>query len=97
VTRKPSPEYSRTLWRHLAVARAYEFGAYIGISDWGYPSQLPTQFACGVGGVADPTTNVPERFFTPMGAHSVAVHALDFGALEGLRRDRSARGFFWKT
>jgi len=26
VSRKPTPDYSRALWRHLAVARAYEFG-----------------------------------------------------------------------
>ena len=40
VTRKPTPEYSRALWRHLCIARAYEFGAYVGVSDWGYPSEL---------------------------------------------------------
>ncbi|TMA96326.1 MAG: carbon-nitrogen hydrolase family protein [Deltaproteobacteria bacterium] len=34
VTRKPTPEYSRALWRHLAVSRAYEYGVYVGISDW---------------------------------------------------------------
>jgi predicted amidohydrolase len=40
VTRKPTPDYSRALWRHLCIARAYEFGAYVGVSDWGYPSEL---------------------------------------------------------
>ena len=40
VTRKPTPDYSRALWRHLCIARAYQFGAYVGVSDWGYPSEL---------------------------------------------------------
>jgi predicted amidohydrolase len=97
VSRKPGPDYSRTLWRHLAVSRAYEFGAYVGISDWAYPSELPAQFASGVGGFADPTTTAPERLFTPIGMRSCAVHALDFRALDEFRRDRISRGFFWKS
>jgi len=97
VTRKPAPDYSRALWRHLAVARAYEFGVYVGISDWGYPSELPGTFPCGVGGFADPTTTVPEKLFAPMGGASIAVHPIDFAALEDFRRDRAARGFFWRA
>lgn len=93
VTRKPTPDYSRTLWRHFAVARAYEFGAYIGISDWGHPSEVP---ASGVGGFADPTATAPEGLFSPIGEAGVAVHRLDFAALEDFRKDRRARGFFWK-
>lgn len=96
ITRKPTPAYSRALWRHLAVARAYEFGVYVGISDWGYPSELPALFACGVGGFADPTATVPEQFFAPIGESEVAVCSLDFGALETLRCDRTSRGFFWR-
>jgi predicted amidohydrolase len=96
VTRKPTPEYARALWRHLAVARAYEFGVYVGISDWGYPSQLPLQFACGVGGFADPTTAAPERLFSPIGQRSVAVHPIDFSTLADFRLDRAARGFLWQ-
>jgi predicted amidohydrolase len=96
VTRKSTPDYSRALWRHLAVARAYEFGVYVGISDWGYPSQLPARFACGVGGFADPTAVDPQRFFTPVGAADVGVYHLDFAALQEFRHDRMQRGFFWK-
>lgn len=96
VTRKATPTYSRSLWRHLAVARAYEFGVYVGISDWGHPSGLPSGFPCGVGGFADPTGIDPEQFFTATGDQPVAVHELDFGALDRFREDRSRRGFFWK-
>lgn len=96
VTRKSTPDYSRTLWRHLAVARAYEFGAYVGISDWGYPSRLPELFASGVGGFADPTVVEPGRLYTPVGDRTVTVHELDFDRLAAFRRDRVERGFFWK-
>jgi omega-amidase len=97
VTRKPTPDYSRTLWRHLAVARAYEFGVYVGISDWGHPSGLDGGFPCGVGGFADPTATAPERFFTPIGNRDVAVYEVDFAALDTFRHDRASRGFFWKS
>ena len=95
VTRKPAPDYSRTLWRHLAVARAYEFGTYVGISDWAHPSQLSLP-ASGVGGFADPTTVNPDELFRPIGASGVGVFAVDFEALDAFRSDRGDRGFFWK-
>src|SRR5262245_22708863 len=52
VSRKPSPVYSRELWHHLAITRAYEFGACIGISDWHENSVLPSYRTCSVGGFA---------------------------------------------
>jgi predicted amidohydrolase len=96
VTRKPTPDYSRSLWRHLAVARAYEFGCFVGVSDWGHPSQLPVQFASGVAGFADPTLIDPERLFQPVGEAAIRAFPLDFDALDAFRRDRIDRGFFWK-
>src|SRR5437660_6843629 len=96
VTRKPTPEYSRALWRHLAVARAYEYGVYVGISDWAHDSDLPLLPAAGVAGLADPTVTEPERLFRPLGASPLAVHELDFERLEDFRHDRRSRGFFWK-
>jgi hypothetical protein len=96
VTRKPTPDYSRSLWRHLAVARAYELGCYVGVSDWAHPSQLPALATSGVGGFADPTVVDPDRLWQPLGPHAVRAFALDFDALEAFRDDRRARGFFWK-
>ena len=96
VTRKPSPDYSRGLWRHLAVSRAYEFGVYVGISDWAYapaPVGLP---ASGVGGFADPTTVDPTALYQSMDG-AVQTYPLDFEALDAFRRDRNARGFFWRS
>lgn len=98
VSRKPSPDYSRNLWRHLAIARAYEFGTFVGVSDWAHaavpPDRLP---ASGVAGFADPTTADPDAFFHPVDDTGVLVVDLDFDALEAFRRDRVGRGFFWKT
>ncbi len=96
VTRKESPDYSRTLWRHLAIARAYEFGAYIGISDWAHPSELPRLFTSGVGGFADPTTIDAERFFTGIPDSGFLSIPLDLNRLHDFRNDRKERGFFWK-
>jgi predicted amidohydrolase len=96
VTRKSTPDYSRDLWRHLAVTRAYEFGVYVGISDWGHPSQLPSLFASGVGGFADPTGLDPNRFFTPIAGEGLSVFEIDMPALNAFRADRRERGFFWK-
>jgi len=96
VTRKPTPEYSRTLWQHIAVARAYEFGTYVGVSDWGYPSRLPALFTSGVAGFANPTTSDARGMFEALGAAQIRVFQLDFPALEAFRRDRVQRGFFWK-
>jgi predicted amidohydrolase len=93
VTRKPTPDYARAIWRHVAVARAYELGAYVGISDWGHPSELPRSRSAGVGGFADPTAVDPERLFRPTGDAPLAVHALDRSALAALHRERRERGF----
>jgi predicted amidohydrolase len=99
VTRKPTPDYSRALWRHLAVARAYELGVYVGVSDWAHApdavgwSLLPTS---GVGGFADPVTTDPVGFYTPIGDSGLLAVDLDFEALHAFREDRAARGFFWR-
>jgi predicted amidohydrolase len=97
VSRKPAPDFSRQLWRHLAVARAYELGAYVGVSDWAHDSELPLLRASGVGGFADPTAVEPEQLFRPLPSRGAAAFSLDFVALSAFRRDRAERGFFWKA
>ena len=96
VSRKPSPEFSRALWRHLAIARAYEFGVFVGISDWAEDSELPKNRTCGVGGFADPTAVEPEEFFQSISQKGISIFDLNFEALEAFREDRRMRGFFWK-
>jgi omega-amidase len=95
VTRKPSPRFARALWQHMAVARAYEFGAFVGISDWARDSEIP-RAPGAVAGFADPTRSEPGDFFTPVGARGLATHVLDFQALDDFRADRVERGFFWR-
>jgi hypothetical protein len=95
VTRKPTPLYSRTLWAHLAVARAYEFGAYVGVSDWAHVEESKLPPPSGVGGFADPTTAEPLALYQPIQGQ-VHVYDLDWQALTAFREDRMSRGFFWK-
>lgn len=95
VSRKPTPDYSRALWQHLSVARAYEFGTFVGVSDWAHVATEGHLAPSGVSGFADPTATDPSKLFHAVRG-SVAVHQLDFAALDEFRRDRLIRGFFWK-
>ncbi|MCZ7557597.1 MAG: carbon-nitrogen hydrolase family protein [Bacteroidia bacterium] len=96
ITRKPSPDYSREMWRHLAVSRAYEFGVYVGISDWGEDSLLPVHRCSGVGGFANAASDDVQAFFTAVGQDRLQAITLDFDQLDAFRSDREARGFFRK-
>jgi predicted amidohydrolase len=96
VSRKATPDYSRSLWRHLSVSRAYEFGVFVGISDWSENSFLPKYRTCGVGGFADPSVIEPDKIFTPVSGEGISLVNLDFERLERFREDRKMRGFFWK-
>ncbi len=97
VSRKPSPEYSRAMWRHLCVARAYELGVFVGVSDWSHASQLPLLSPSGVSGFADPTMTDPAALFVPVAPAQARAFSLDFDALEAFRGDRRERGFFWSA
>ncbi len=97
VTRKSTPDYSRALWKHLAVSRAYEFGVFVGISDWGFPSELPKHITSGVGGFADTTGNEHSAFYRATGDAALQVIEPDLDALAQFRRDRQDRGFYWKA
>ncbi|HVU06030.1 MAG TPA: nitrilase-related carbon-nitrogen hydrolase [Polyangiaceae bacterium] len=95
VSRKPTPDYSRALWQHLSVARAYEFGTFVGVSDWAHVPVPGRLSASGVAGFADPTRVSPAELFSPVSG-AVTVFDLDFERLAEFRRDRASRGFFWK-
>jgi len=96
ITQRPSPMLARTLWKHMAVARAYEFAAYVGVSDWRTGCTYGGQPSCGVAGLANPRPFGREGFFSALNRGSLALHELNFERLEGLRTSRSARGFPWK-
>jgi len=101
VSRKATPTYSRALWQHLMVARAYEFGCYVGVSDWAASSRLPRLAPSGVAGFADPTAQAAEGLFrapagSAQGDPGLLVVDLELEQLERFRDDRRARGFFWR-
>jgi predicted amidohydrolase len=95
VSRKPTPDYSRALWQHMAVARGYELACYVGVADWAHDSELPTLRSSGVSGFVDPTVTVPDSMFRRV-TESAALFELDFDALTALRQDRRAQGFLWQ-
>jgi predicted amidohydrolase len=95
VTRHTS-QYARELWRHLSIARAYEFGTYVGVSDWAEGSNTGSLAVAGAAGFANPTETEPSRFFTPAPQGGLLVVDVDLAALAAFRRDRAARGFFWR-
>jgi omega-amidase len=95
VTRHTS-HYARELWRHLSIARAYEFGTYVGVADWAQGSNTRSLEVAGAAGFANPTEVAPARFFTPAPEVGLLVVDVDLAALAAFRRDRAARGFFWR-
>lgn len=95
VSRKPSPQYSRTMWRHMAVSRAYEFGAFVGISDWSCDAELGAVRASAVAGLADPTQVEPHLLFNGLGMRRLCQYELDLERLLRFREDRESRQFFW--
>ncbi|MEO3876473.1 carbon-nitrogen hydrolase family protein [Nonomuraea sp. B12E4] len=93
VTRWDSPAPARELWRHMCVARAYEFMTYVAVSDWHHEATYHGHPCAGVSGLADPCPEAPASFFTGAPGASVSVHELDFDRLNAFRRDRADRGF----
>ncbi|SEN27424.1 carbon-nitrogen hydrolase family protein [Nonomuraea pusilla] len=92
VTRWDGPAAARALWRHMSVARAYEFMAYVAVSDWRHEADYHGRPCAGVTGFADPCPADPSGFHVTPSA-PVSVRALDFDRLDAFRADRAARGF----
>src|SRR5262249_6409354 len=92
VSQKASPRPAQTLWKHMTVARAYEFATYVGVSDWAYPCAYDGLRSCGVAGLADPHPD-GTGFFTPVGDAVFRSYQLHFDRLDQLRENRRTRGF----
>jgi hypothetical protein len=52
ISRRSSPRVARSLWRSMAIARAYEFSVYVGISEWAYPCEYHGLRSSSVAGLA---------------------------------------------
>ncbi|HEX4817102.1 MAG TPA: carbon-nitrogen hydrolase family protein [Nonomuraea sp.] len=93
VTRWDGPAAARELWRHMSVARAYEFMTYVAVSDWHHETTYHGHPCAGVTGLANPGPDTHAGFFTGVPDAFVSVHDLDFDRLDAFRADRADRGF----
>jgi predicted amidohydrolase len=93
ISRRSSPWVARSLWRSMAIARAYEFSVYVGISDWAYPCDYHGLRSSSVAGLADPRPRGSNGFFTRIGDRSLVAHAIDLPRLRELRQYRNEHAF----
>ncbi len=93
ISSRASPLAARSLWRSMAVSRAYEFGAYVGISDWAYPSEYHGLKSSSVAGLADPRPHSHDGFFSKLGRRKIDGHSVDLRRLRELRQHRSNHAF----
>ena len=93
ISLRASPRAARSLWRSMAVSRAYEFGVYVGISDWAYPCDYHGLKSSSVAGLADPRPQNHGGFFSKVGRRSILAHTLDLNRLRELREHRATHAF----
>lgn len=93
VSRLRPPTPARTIWHHMAIGRAYEFGSFVAISDWATSASFRENPSAGVAGIAHPHPVAGQRLFDPIGRRSLAHRNLDLTVLDRLRDDRSHQRF----
>ena len=93
VTRKSSPDLARARWRHAMIARAFEQGAYVAVSDFAFPVRGNGNPSSGVAGLAHPDPLRPDGLLRTLGRSQVAVFEVDPNAGRLLREDQRSRGF----
>jgi predicted amidohydrolase len=93
ISSRSAPCAARSLWKSMAVSRAYEFGVYVGISDWGYPSEYQGLKSSSVAGLADPRPHTHNGFFLNVGRRRIGRYTLDIDRIRGLRQHRSNHAF----
>jgi predicted amidohydrolase len=96
LTRLADPKPARDLWQHMAIARAYEFGAYVAVSDWAPGTPLAGVHSAGVAGFAMPHAREGERMWQPIGRSQVLGAELEPARLRSFRADRLTRGLLRK-
>ena len=93
ISSRAAPLAARSLWRSMAVSRAYEFSAYVGISDWAYPCQYHALKSSSVAGLADPRPRHHDGFFSELGRSPIQGFAIDIPRIRALRQHRSNHAF----
>lgn len=92
-SQRPTPAMARARWKHAAIARAYEFATFVGISDWAYPVAYRGRPSSGVAGFAHPNPAEVAGLFQTVGRARIRSFDLNLGPLQDLRVNRSERGF----
>ncbi len=85
----------RDLWHHMMITRAFEYGAYVAVSDWAAGSGKEdggSLECCGVAGFVDPTAKQVTVQAVPSSS-SRATFTIDLPALTRLRARRESRHF----
>jgi hypothetical protein len=77
----------------MAIARAYEFSVYVGISDWAYPCDYHGLRSSSVAGLAEPRPRNSNGFFARISERQLAAYEIDLPRLRELRRYRNEHGF----
>ncbi|WP_293676110.1 carbon-nitrogen hydrolase family protein [uncultured Phenylobacterium sp.] len=93
LSQRPDPHMARARWRHAMVARAYEFAAFVAVSDWAHPVRYETATSSGVAGLAHPNPSHRGGLHQPLGRRRAAAFDLDMEAVRELRANREGRGF----
>jgi omega-amidase len=97
VSRLRPPTPARVIWRHMAISRAYEFGAYVAISDWATSATFAGDPSAGAAGIAHPYPGAGQRLFEPLGRRRIARRRLDVAVTDHLRDDRANRRFLTRA
>jgi predicted amidohydrolase len=92
-SQRPHPHMARARWRHAMVARAYEFAAFVAVSDWAHPVRFENGVSSGVAGLAHPNPSCPADLHRALGRRRGAAFDLDMDAVRELRANREGRGF----
>lgn len=94
ITQRRRPESARSLWTHMAVARAYEHTTFVAISDWAESARYGDRPSSGVAGLADPNpAEADGQYYSVLGDRRIEAFTVTFDLLRDLRANRSARGF----
>lgn len=92
-SQRPEPHMARARWRHAMVARAYEFAAFVAVSDWAHPTPFGAGVSSGVAGLAHPNPEYARELHRGLGRRRMAGFELDLAPIRDLRANRQARGF----
>lgn len=95
ITQRDDPRKARELWKHMVIARAYEYTSYVGVSDWAHPCKFEGLCAAGVAGFANPRPN-GDCFYSTNEDLQLKAYDLDYARLDAFRDNRDVRGFLWK-